>query len=438
METTNYTDKKNSKKTEDGPQINVLDLLDNARKFVKENNYSQAESFINLTLLSPEIDFSSKIQAQAIKSYISYQQKKPQIVLKVAKKFSELTKTTKNIDQEISYCFLRAIYRSANSLSSIKQYFLSVYFWHRAKIFIDNNINLENDTNSKNTIEENFISTLNEISKKLTMEKEKYIQRPEIYRDLKETFSRELDLSDHSQRVFIVSSTWLKNMQKFLNKENTYVDKLFDRKNVLLLYLNDSSSDKDEYKRYLGNYPGPVNNFFIIDYKDLWEDPDDDESYTNTLLREDLKENNDYMLIPENVWVKLKSVFGCYQEIERHYITNDLVVSVETYLRRIKVLVLSDIILENNKELIRPRYIQMSKNQTLKNLKSKIVRSVFNSDNTSNVKSLEIKIFVPDMLGQKKKQLFEIVYSYINKFANYKIKGEELNLDEKRIEVKYF
>jgi hypothetical protein len=138
---------------------------------------------------------------------------------------------------------------------------------------------------------------------------------------------------------------------------------------------------KEDYKRHLGNYPGPINNYYITEVKDFWYDPLRDENYTNVFLKKDAKENLDFIYLNEDIYLGLKNNFEINYEIERklnkntkieniNYINSMCIdeeeVQIEIYLKRIKILVLSNLLLDGScKQLIRPRYIQISKSKSL-------------------------------------------------------------------------
>jgi 5-enolpyruvylshikimate-3-phosphate synthase len=60
MEKNSLDSKKN---TNNNQEINVTQLIEKARRYITECDYSNAEYYINLALLSHEIDYSLRIQA---------------------------------------------------------------------------------------------------------------------------------------------------------------------------------------------------------------------------------------------------------------------------------------------------------------------------------------------------------------------------------------
>ena len=82
-----------------------------------------------------------------------------------------------------------------------------------------------------------------------------------------------------------------------------------------------------------------------------------------------------------------------------------------------------------------PKYLQISKLESIQDFKLKIIRILNNLTNLN--RNWEMKIFIPEYANQQK-QIFDIVYQYSNKFSNsYKIKYEEITEDELILDVRF-
>ena len=93
---------------------------------------------------------------------------------------------------------------------------------------------------------------------------------------------------------------------------------------------------------------------------------------------------------------------------------------------------MSDKIREKSIDLIRPRYLQISKELKVKDLKDKIKRCIkdFHDSNAP------IKLYLFSFgLKEKKKETFEMIYAYSNKYKNHKVAAEEVKDDEVLMEV---
>ena len=82
-----------------------------------------------------------------------------------------------------------------------------------------------------------------------------------------------------------------------------------------------------------------------------------------------------------------------------------------------------------------PKYLQISKLESIQDFKLKIIRILNNLTNLN--RNWEMKIFIPEYANQQK-QIFDIVYQYSKKFSNsYKIKYEEITEDELILDVRF-
>jgi hypothetical protein len=141
----------------------------------------------------------------------------------------------------------------------------------------------------------------------------------------------------------------------------------------------------------------------------------------------------------------IEKFFGKNYEIKRNRISTHEGSYYEIHLKRLKVLVLSNLLIDGGcMNYIRPRYIQMSKLDTVKDLKHKILRCLYqlfsktNQSIAEKLKSVQFKIVVPEISDENKKfEMFSIVNSFTNKFTslNRKIKGEEVTDDSIKLDV---
>jgi hypothetical protein len=447
-----------SKKATVSKQINANDFLEIARRSIKDSNYIEGEYYINLILISEDLDFQVKIQALAIKSFIHFTANREPTVIRVASKFLKELKTKENggFDQDIVYCLIRALYRCGNILNSKQKIYLSSYFYYKVKNFLDTSTTQNVDNDTYKSIEEKFSHVLNELSSILLSDKSRVLQdlseKNSFLKNLQHflntdrpNFIPNLSTANNGETFYIISTLWMKKLIFFLKKNTNsdYIDKSFDRRNVCLLYFNEGDV-KEELKRYLGNYPGPINNYFIVKMKDLWVDNHPEFTYSNTVVKSNLKENIDYLIINEELWTNLSDFFGFDFVIQRKKIFTETQdePAIEVNLKCVKILVLCQVLNNESKNLIKPMYVQLSKRDTLLDLKRKLLRCIINilpqCSETMTEDKIQIKYIIPDVDNKSRKKLYlEIVYSYTNKFASLKIKGEEVIDESILVDVKF-
>lgn len=122
-------------------------------------------------------------------------------------------------------------------------------------------------------------------------------------------------------------------MKAYLEKTKD-LDNIFYTNNIALLYIDKEDDDPEDREEFLGCYPGPINNFFLIKGSNIWVDPLDNSS--NKFLYKNIVEGKDYKLFPIEIYEKLKDIFGVYEEIERkpYEINNEI--EVEIHYRKVR------------------------------------------------------------------------------------------------------
>ena len=181
-----------------------------------------------------------------------------------------------------------------------------------------------------------------------------------------------MDISENAE-VFYINKKWIFKTKLFLDTlinarkgdvENLLLEEYFSIDKVYSSFLGKQNNSK--LKNYYGIvFPGPINNYELIDMKDYWIDPIDSEE--NILIDKNVVLNEDYCLLEENDWNFLKDIFGVTNEIKRNKIDEQLyknkIIIFEPRLR-----------LEENKNFLKKRIIQINSNSTVKDFKIKIIR----------------------------------------------------------------
>ncbi len=96
------------------------------------------------------------------------------------------------------------------------------------------------------------------------------------------------------------------------NKYNSYLENAFNRNYVVNLFFNENDTNNSK-----GIYPGKVNNYPIMKFKDSWIDADPNEFYTNIYLKKGIMENVDFMYVGEEQWSLLEEFFGYNLIVDR-------------------------------------------------------------------------------------------------------------------------
>ena len=142
-------------------EIDISNIIDQARKFHQAGDYQLSEIYANLAIIGAESDESLKISALGIKSYICNRNKNISTVIHIARKILKRIKFCYSIPEKLEYTFIRILYRCAKFLYENKEFFLSSYFFYKVKNYINKN---KTDNDTKEQIENDFNLSLNHIS----------------------------------------------------------------------------------------------------------------------------------------------------------------------------------------------------------------------------------------------------------------------------------
>ena len=121
-------------------------------------------------------------------------------------------------------------------------------------------------------------------------------------------------------------------LKTYLEKQKD-LDNIFYVNNIALLYIDKEDDDPEDREEFLGSYPGPINNFFLVKGSDLWVDPEDESS--NKVLYRNIVEGRDYKLIPYEIYSKIKDIFGIYEEIERKTFSLNEEIEVDIHYQKV-------------------------------------------------------------------------------------------------------
>ena len=112
--------------------------------------------------------------------------------------------------------------------------------------------------------------------------------------------------------------------------DNKETDK-FAILNVLSLYFEEKNEN------FLGAYPGPINNFHLLSFSDIWFDPENNFLETNLPLKMNLKENSNFIILDKLNYEFLKTIFGCYFELPRKSIKSNDEIILEVHYFKVRI-----------------------------------------------------------------------------------------------------
>ena len=299
----------------------------------------------------------------------------------------------------------------------------------------------------KKQIEEellSFVSNKRKIFEKL--EKNDFIK----YKDILTRTRKNKNNYDGNEILYAINNLWINKAIKFFDDIIYLIDndgknnykQIFDLYEIYYTYFH-----KNQKK--INFFPGLIDNYNIIDYKDIWKDNNNDKEDENYLIKKDLVLGKDYSFVNETEWKELKELFGATNEIKKKM--NNL------ELFDIKAIIFDKRIIKYNKlNLLRYKHIIIGKNNNIKNLKEKIIRTlnyifenqsnqiiknrnINETNNSNNIidEKNEYKIHLYKLSKKNKQLLVEILTSFINGIPVYEsINIENINLkDDNSLEL---
>ena len=286
------------------------------------------------------------------KNYIYY------LFQKISKYLHILKDNEKDKDLSI---FNDIIIKQINFLETEKNYFYALDI-------IQNDITYKGKNNIVNKIKMEIESKVSSFvkNKQIIFEKLENSQLNKI-RDILYNIKDNNNSYDINEILYVISMQWV-------NKAIGFIDEVLNlndiyKKNELNKFfeLYQVYSSFFHKKKKLICYPGPINNYNIIDHKDIWRDlENEDENY---IIRKELLLGKDYCLVKEQDWNQLKELFGATNEIKKK------IDNLECF--NLKMIILDQRVIKYNKlNLLRPRYIIIGKKLNIIDLKEKIIRII--------------------------------------------------------------
>ena len=187
-------------------------------------------------------------------------------------------------------------------------------------------------------------------------------------------FSNNYHIKETSSPLYLIDKLWIYKLKAFIEpyiesrKEkvvNLLCEGAFIRKRVLefIQMKNDNFNPLENFTGVV--FPGPINNFNLIDKKNFWYDPVNEEE--NDIIKNNLKINEHYFLLNQDDWYLLKSIFKDTNELKRKKFDDDIF-KFNTYIIEPRLAK------EENNILLKKKYVQININGNVKELKNKIIR----------------------------------------------------------------
>ena len=400
-------------------KIKYTEILKKLRANDKEEDNYENECSCNILLMPSIINFSDKLSTLSMISYCYQVRKNCNLIFSINHKFEKNLKYINDFDANF---FLNVFGRTAFFMKEEQNCFYALKYIEKCSDLIK-----ENSSKFKNSKKEKISEYLKEMNENLL----NYIKSKEVQFKDKELMSKEkcteikelinliitnknnIDLNDGDNNyIYAINKNWITKVKIFIEPyiinfedNDKYIKDVFDPIYVYKSYFDEKI---EKNIKYTFPYPGPINNFPLISFKDFWEDKENLDE--NVFLKNNIELNNDYCLVNHKDWELLKSVFDCTNEIKRKKDNLDLI--------KIKFIVFDKRISNSNHNinLLKLKYIQINKNSTVGQLKNKIINCVndelkfFNSSKKKKNKSISISFFT--LKKDKKDIIIEMIFAF--------------------------
>ena len=447
---------------------NVMDDISDNRK----ERYYEDEYKINLLLMT---QFNNiQIKLLCLNNILQFNQYKE--LLPIVKYI--LTKTWKYYNEKNFELNLKSVINiltiSSRLLYQEKNYFYSFFYIYKAKYIISKARNkkifkIENDEltaylsqvkdkieNKLNNKLENFSNfngkKLEEINKILDNilrenqlinlnnnddpQKSEEIKNNKLEENIDNKTDNINDNDDYGSFLLLINKDWVMQAKAFINYykiltqesffEDDNIKAAFEITNVINSYFR-IKSDSDKGEKLSTAYPGPINNFTLLKYKDYWEDVNNEDE--NYFIKKNFEE---YFHIKEKYYNYLKDIFDS---------TND----IRIYEKKIEYFEIKVLILDKKfkeliaKKLLKLRTIKVRKNMNIKDFENKLVRCIYyevkklhkiddsdyyeydkNEDFDEIDRIIKSSSFSFYLINKENKDILpEICLSYMNKLPSY-------------------
>ena len=335
------------------------------------NQIQKEKLLYNIFLMSSNLNIFNKIFFLEKLYNIIDSEKNIQMIYYITSKILKYIKSGR-----ISIYLLNTnIYFCSEFLSCNQNYFYAYKFFSDLKNF-NNNISFDkkilNEINDfiKNVINyyENYY--INLINNEQISDLDKIINNILNNKENKENKENE------DEYLYLINKTWLQNAKIFIgnylftkeiNQINEFIKDSFNIENVLSIFLSEEKKEKPINNKTYYPYPGPINNFPLINYKDILYDPLNKEE--NILIKKYLLSNKDYYWINNSEWNILKEAFNYTNEIRRKKNEIDMI--------QINGIIFDIRFKKYKNECInfmKKKVIQINKNKTIKDFENKLIR----------------------------------------------------------------
>ena len=313
-------------KDNSGIQLNLFNLINKINSSKADDSQKiENQCILNLLLMSSKLNNSNKLICLLLLFFLNHEDKKDFNINLTNYLFKKISKLLFQIDKNqnlLNYILLKE--------SQFLQNKKSIFYSREYILKIKGTLSQNPDPKLLTTID-NLFQDIDKIIKSYLDDKKNQFLNKGIINDNRLNYLKDLIYSLVNEKytinedftwIYLINKDWVFKTKLFIEpfiearKENIESLLLEDSFNIEKVYHSFVGAQGTALKNYFGvTFPGPVNNYCFLDFKDHWVDPEILEE--NIMIKSELKLNEHYLYLLEKDWIFLKDIFDVTNEIKR-------------------------------------------------------------------------------------------------------------------------
>ena len=397
-------------------QENILNIFSILNKVFSEKDNSSLKSeneyYLNLLLMSSKLTKLNKLICLLLLLYLNqYNRSNDTYTHSLLSKIKKISKTLEKPLFVEKFLHLK----DSNFLENKN------YLFFAKDYLTDIKGKLINPSSDRNLLADIILNDVNRsIQSYLDSYKKIFTNKEIMDNNRLDKLKKTMDLiNDENNRInypcFLINKNWVFKAKSFVNSfinilkenlENVFIENAFNIE-MVYDYITVKLDNQIERSTLGVIFPGPINNYELMDLNDYWFDPEKTEE--NLIIKNNVELNKDYFLMNEDDWFFLKNIFDATNDIKR--------IKKDERFFKIKMIILAPTLcLKENNYLLKLKKIQINIDSNIKEFKNKIIRCLNHATKKSiNSKVNEEKDIVFYLINKKNKDIIlEIIPSYVN------------------------
>ena len=365
-------------------KINYTNIINSIKKG-NANSDSTNEYLCNILLMPLKIEISDKVSTLNLLSGFYKKRNQSHLLYSITNKFEKNLESLMSIEPALVVnVFVKAmeyLQKQGNYIYAYKYLMKTKKILEKNAYIIKQKYNMDTFDNFCAEIDAFYIKNVIIYRKKFYDDESiKMEEIQEVKKIVDLLIDDKYEIGEGNEYLYAINKKWILKTKSFIENYikaksgniKNFFEESFEPKFIYESYFDikiekdKNSKDSNSKPKLFFAFPGLINNFEITSFKDYWNDSIKLDE--NNFIKNDLKLNENYLLINEKDWTLLSNIFGATNSIRRRKNSIDLLpIKFILFDKRIN----TDYF---NSYLLKQKYILINKNSTMKELKQKIIR----------------------------------------------------------------